>query len=820
MAELAAVISPPSETNRPVCALCGLDAGRNHFTSRHGGEERVFCCLGCMNVYAILLESGVVGEGVDLRQTELFRRSLEMGLVSNLEGTDKPKLSIPPDATVSEALYQVSGMWCSSCAWLIEKSLEEEPGVASAEAFFASDLVKVRYYPQYLPPDRIPRRIERLGYHAGLYSGDTEAAHEERKDLLLRTGLAGFFWLNIMTLNTALYVGYFERIAESVEGFLPFVLMALATPVVFYSARPILNLAWRALLTRTVRMETLLAIGILTAYVFSVAQAVRGESHVYFDTAVAIVTLVLVGKLIERTAKTSTARSITLLYRMMPSKVRLLSGAGERYVSIDALAAGDEFLVKAGERIPADGEVVDGETFVDESLLTGESSPVRKVPGMTVSGGSVNADGVIRVRAARIGADSTLARIIRLVESAMSSRSAIERTVDRISRIFVPAVIVIAALTFVTLWAGGWTTLGEAVMRSITVLVIACPCALGMATPLAVTAAIGAASREGILVGDSGILERIDKIDLVVFDKTGTITNGHFSVIDGLAGNSAPPDEHLRLIASLERYSEHPLGKAVMRYARERSVSPGEAENIRILKGEGILGEIEGRPVFAGNRKLLESLAVELSDCYADQARQWESRGLTVVFYGWNGKAEGLLAFGDAIRDGAEQVIEALKRRGTESRIISGDSHATTAWVAQTIGADGFIAESSPEQKTVEIEKLRSSGKTIAMVGDGINDAPALARADLGIAMGSGADIAMKASAVVLMTSSLEKILSVFDISRRAVSIVRQNLFWAFFYNTAGISLALTGYLSPIFAAAAMLVSSLSVIFNSMRLNK
>ncbi|MBK9315436.1 MAG: heavy metal translocating P-type ATPase [Acidobacteria bacterium] len=810
------------ESAKAACALCGLDAGRNHFTSRHNNEEKIFCCLGCMNVYAILMESGVVTAGQNLRDTELFKRILEMGLISNRNEAPRTakKIELPADTPLSETIYQVSGMWCSSCAWLIERSLEEEPGVASAEAFFASDLVKIKYYPQFLPPDRIPQRIAKLGYQASEYTGDNEAANAERKDLLLRTGIAAFFWLNIMTLNTALYVGYFERIAESIDRFLPYVLMALATPVVIYSARPITHLAWRALINKTVRMETLLAIGILTAYIFSIIQVFRGVSHVYFDTASAIVTLVLIGKLIERTAKSRTTQAITMLYRMMPKKVRLLAGGDERFVSIEALNVDDVFVVKAGERIPADGRVIEGESFADESLLTGESAPVKKVPGSIVTGGSVNADGVLHIVAQRVGGDSTLAQIIHMVENAMSSKSTIERTVDRISRIFVPIVIVVAALTFLICWGAGLTTPGEAVMRSIAVLVIACPCALGMATPLAITAAIGAASRQGILIGDSSILERIRKIDLVVFDKTGTVTYGDFALQESTTGDSSMPGDHLRLIASLERYSEHPLGRAILRQAERQRIDVTEASEIQIVKGEGIKGQVDGRAVFIGNRRMLENSGLSLPVTFADMASNSEHRGLTVVFYGWDGMIKGALAFGDTIRQEASAVVRSLKDRGIETRIISGDAAATTAWVSESIGADGFIAEARPGDKTAEIEKLQRAGNITAMIGDGINDAPALAQADLGIAVGSGTDIAMKASSVVLMTSSLSRILDVFDLSRKTVAIVRQNLFWAFFYNTAGISLALTGLLSPIFAAGAMLVSSLSVIVNSMRLNR
>lgn len=860
----------PDDLKDQSCDLCGLAVGRHPFTDSFAGEERAFCCLGCMNVYAILLESGVVGSGQDIRETEVFKRSLALGLISN--GGQQVKaglLPIPPDAPTQEALLQVSGMWCSSCAWLIEHALTGERGVVSAEAFFASDLVKVKYCPQYLPPNRIAERIAQLGYRASQYTGENETANAERRDLLLRIGIAGFLWLNIMTLSMALYVGYFEEIAPSVRRFLPFVLMGLATPVIFYSAMPILRLAWRGFLNRTVRMETLLGIGIVAAYIYSAAQAFLGGEHVYFDTASAIVTLVLTGKLIERTAKERTAQAITLLYRMMPKKVRLLTanllGREERFVTIEALNAGDVFVVKSGERIPADGIVIEGSTHVDESLLTGESSPVEKEPGSQVVAGSVNAGNVIQVRATKVGGDTTLAQIIRRVEHALSSKSSLERAVDRVSRIFVPSVIVVALLTFLICWLGGFAHSGEALMRAITVLVIACPCALGMATPLAITSAIGWASGQGILVSDSRVLETIRKIDAVIFDKTGTVTEGHFALLevwsapanaqihpqlaanarvpeavatrfssalapstsrlrgnDGFCFESAPETNFkcLQIIASLERYSEHPLGRAVVRQAAEQGIELLEAREIEIRKGLGLTGTVAGRRVFVGNRRLAEEHALFLPESIEYRAQLLENEGRTVALFGWDGEVRGLLVFGDRIREDAAAVFSDLKRRGIRTIIVSGDARETTAWVAALVGADDFIAEALPDEKTAVIEKLQAQGLTVAMIGDGINDAPALAAANLGIAVGSGADIAMKAAAIVLMSNSLSKLLDIFDLAGKTWRVVRQNLFWAFIYNTLGISLAVAGILNPIMAAGAMLLSSLSVIGNSIRLSR
>jgi heavy metal translocating P-type ATPase len=819
----------------PACDLCGLGSGKHPLTQRIGDVERVFCCLGCENVFLILSESGIVASGQDLRQTELFKRSLALGLISqeSREGAragQPAKPEVPEGAPAQEMLLQIGGMWCTSCAWLIEHALGSVAGVASAEASFASDLVKVKYYPQYLPPENIVKRINQLGYTASEYSGETETASREERDLLIRLGLSAFLWLNIMTFSSALYVGYFEHIAESVHRGMPFLLMALATPVVFYCAQPIFRLVWRGLLNRTIRMEALLGLGIGVAYVYSSVQAWVGGSHVFFDTASGIVTAVLAGKVIERNAKGRAARWITSLHQMLPNKVRLLVEGQERFVSVAALEAGEIFVVKAGERIAADGRVTAGESHADEALLTGESSPVAKRPGDLVAAGSVNLDGVLHVQATRTAGDSTLARIIALVNQALTSRSPLERTADRVARIFVPCVMVLASLTFVFYDFVAGAGLSVSLMRGITVLIIACPCALGLATPLAITAAMGSAARAGILVCDSRVLETLGKVDTVILDKTGTVTDGKFSLLHvGLASEhlpessigQAPTREQILLrLAALEQYSEHPLGRALVEFVRQKEPVILDASAVSVHKGQGITGVVEGRKVFVGNRRLVLSLGIRVDDASEARATQWEWEGKTITFFGWDGCFHGLLAFGDKLRDEAVEVVAELKRRGTKVQLVSGDSPSTTRWIADCLGADSYQAEVLPEHKADVVRQLQREGATVAMVGDGINDAPALAQADLGIAMGTGTDIAMKAAAVVLMTCSLRKILEVFDLASRTLRVVRQNLFWAFLYNAIGITLAVAGYLNPIFAAAAMLLSSLSVVGNSLRLNR
>ncbi len=828
------------------CDLCGLRCGKHPLQQAVGELDRYFCCLGCMNVYLILWESGAIQAGQDVRETELFQRSLQLGLISNRASDEVSSETIAtPAGPTEELLLHVTGMWCTSCAWLIEHAIATVPGVVKAEASFAADLVKVQYQPQITPSERVMSRINALGYKAQTYEDHNEAADAERRDLIIRFGLAAFLWANVMSFSLALYAGYFEQISGSVRRGLPFLLMALATPVVFYCAQPVLRVAWRGLLNRTIRMESLLALGILAAYGYSVVQAFRGEIHLYFDTATVIVALVLAGKLIERNAKEKASHWIAQLHRMMPNKARLLSKGTERFVSADALEPGQIFVVKAGERIPADGVVTEGESHADESLLTGESVPVRKRSGENVAAGSINVDGVISVQATNSASDSTLSRIIALVEKALSSRSDLERTVDRVSRIFVPCVVLTALLTFLFTWTAGAATLAQALMRAITVLVIACPCALGLATPLAITAAFGAASRHGILVRDGHVLETLRKVDTVILDKTGTVTEGKFSLLefvacrrfcaepvlagvapsgqatmlDSAVSPSVPSDdETLPLLASLEQYSEHPLAKAVADFARQQRLTMHDATSVEIHKGRGITGVVGEKNVFVGNRRLTRELGIWIDEAAEQQASQWEEQGKTVSFLGWNGELRTLAAFGDRLKPEAVDLVMELKRRGLDVHLVSGDARATTKWIASCVGSDSYECEVLPEEKAGVVRRLQEQGAVVAMVGDGINDAPALAQADLGIAMGSGADVAMKAAAVVMMNNSLHKVLDVFALSQKTMRIVRQNLFWAFFYNTAGITLAVAGILNPIMAASAMLLSSLSVVGNSMRL--
>ena len=780
-----------------LCALCSLNCGTKPIELKVDGETSTFCCLGCLNVHAILRESGVLKAGVDPRETELFKRSLAMGLISTRSEPTAASKKLPDGGVIREKMLRVSGMWCGACAWLIEHTLQKEQGVILAEVYFASDLLKVQYDPRYTPPGHLESRIRSLGYEVSEYAENSKASQAERKDMLIRLGVALFLWINVMLLNFSVYAGHFGGVPVNLRPYLPFVVMALAAPVVLFSAKPIFRLAWRGLMNGAIRMEALLALGIITAFGYSTWQSFQGSNHIYFDLACAITALTLLGKWIERGAKEKTASAIAGLYETMPRKARLVdSGSGERFINIDALKADDLFVVKAGERIPADGLVIEGESHADESLLTGESAPVAKHAGDKVTGGSINQGGVLRVCATAVGENSTLAQILSSVESALGKRSEIERSTDKAARIAVPLVIVFAvALAVFT---------GD-VLRAVSVLVIACPCALGIATPLALTAAVGYASRRGILISDPRVLEIIRKLDAVVLDKTGTITMGHFELLE-------VPQEDFPMIAAVERFSEHPLGRAVTERFAQSGRKAMQASSIEVHRGLGISGLVGVGCLSIGSWKLFDAIEMD-ADPETDAGR-------TVVYYGWDRVVAGRLVFGDRIRPEARELVEKLHSLGIRTMIVSGDSPAATRWASRSVGAQEFRAEVLPGGKAQIVEELQGSGLTVAMIGDGINDAPALAKANLGIAMGGGTDLAMKAATIVLMKNDLGRVIEMLSLSRRTLRVIRQNLFWSFGYNTVGLVIASFGLLNPILASSAMVVSSICVTANALRLSR
>ncbi len=803
------------------CDLCGLRLPRSPFTDERGGSTYFFCCAGCRHVFRLLTESGLI-DG-NYTESALYKQCLSLGIIGRPERSPSAPELTPADLKdARELVLHLDGMWCSACSWLIEKVLGSQKGVVNAGVVFASDTAKIHYIPYEITAADITKTIEDLGYKALSMDEIRSRGAAERKALLIKMGIALFLLMNIMFFSYVLYIGYFEELAAEAKSLVPVILLVLTVPVVFWCGLPIHRKAWRSLRAGAPTMELLLTMSILSAFFYSLYALLKGDDHFYFDTAAALVTLLLVGKFIERSAKERTAEGIHRLYRMLPAKVRIQTPDGERLVSIETLEKGDRFVVKPGEKIAADGKIRAGSTTVDESLLTGESKPVGKNAGDRVAGSTMNMNGVIEVEALCVGDDTLLSGIIRMVEGALAGKSPLELGVDRVARFFVPAVLLVSLTTAAGLVLSGAGT-ETTVLRAITVLVIACPCALGLATPLAIAAGVGRAAEEGILVRDGVVLQTAGSVDTVVFDKTGTLTEGRFELLEiDAGGNDA--GEALSLLAVLERHSNHPIGDAIVRAAGEEDSRAKDAGGVRITDGMGIEGRVGpkgGRRVMAGRDAFVKEGGFQIPRELAETARDRSGRGHTVVFFGIEGNQNaGCLVLGDGLKPSASEAVGGLAKRGISVSLLSGDSEETTAAVAGRAGIDDYTAEVLPQEKILAVEKLQKGGRTVAMVGDGVNDAPALARADVGIAMGGGTEIAVESSSFTLLRDDLSLVARAFELSGRTVRTIRQNLVWAFLYNTIGIVLAVTGLLNPLIAAAAMLVSSLSVVLNSLSLKE
>jgi Cu+-exporting ATPase len=601
--------------------------------------------------------------------------------------------------------------------------------------------------------------------------------------------------------------------------------LLLATPVQFWLGARFYRAGWKALRARTGNMDLLVAIGTSAGYALSVAHLLSARPgqmpHLYFEASAVVITLVLLGKWLESRAKRQTTEAIRALQRLRPERARVRRDGAQTEIAVEAVRMGDEVIVLPGERIPVDGEVLEGASHADESLVTGESLPVSKARGDRVIGGAVNAEGRLVVRTLAIGAETMLARIIRLVESAQARKAPIQRLVDRVSAVFVPVVIGIAALTLLGwgLAAGDWT---QATLNAVAVLVIACPCALGLATPTAVMAGTGMAARHGILIKDAQALELAHAVRQVAFDKTGTLTEGRPALVALVPAAGIDAREALALAGALQQGSEHPLARAVLVAAREQGVAVPSAKAVRALPGRGIEGVVQDRRLLLGSARLLEDAGID-PGALAAQAAAFEEQGRTVSWLAGpdaGGAVLALLAFGDAAKPSARPAIERLRALGVRSVMLTGDNRRAAQAIAAALGLDAFEAQVLPGDKARAVEGLRARGGKVAMVGDGINDAPALAAADVGIAMGTGTDVAMHAAGITVMRGDLRLVPDAIEISRRTYAKIRQNLFWAFIYNVVGIPLAALGLLNPVIAGAAMALSSVSVVTNALMLRR
>jgi P-type Cu+ transporter len=712
----------------------------------------------------------------------------------------------------------VGGMTCASCVNRVERALRKVPGVSDAVVNLATESARVTF----APSEQIEAQIRRAVRNAGYEPRAAEAAAEE--DL---SPWVGFAPVAVgLLLSLPLVVPMFGELAGRhwmLPAWLQFV---LATPVQFILGARFYKAGWHALKAGTGNMDLLVAIGTSAGWGLSMwLWLAQGHEHLYFEASAVVVTLVMLGKWLEARAKRQTTTAIRALQALRPEVAHvLLRAGGEADLPLAEVMSGDRLVVLPGERIPADGELEQGDTHVDESMLTGEPLPVAKSAGARVTGGSINGEGRFVMRATAVGQESVLARIIRLVEDAQAAKAPIQRLVDQVSAVFVPVVLVIAAITL-----AGWLFAGagmeEALIHAVAVLVIACPCALGLATPAAIMAGTGVAAKHGILIKDAEALEVAHRVDTVAFDKTGTLTVGQPRLVAFVPAADVDADAQLAAAASLQAGSEHPLARAVVAAARERNIAWSAPDAVRAVPGRGTEGEVGARSYLVASLHWLQELGVPLAGL-EPEVRRLQGGGATLSAFverATEGLAlRALMAFADEPKPGAAEALAQLRRRGLRLVMISGDNRAAAIAMAARLGLapEDVQAEVLPGDKAARVAALREGGHVVAMVGDGVNDAPALAAADVGIAMGTGTDVAMHAAGITLMRGDVGLVAGALDISRRTVGKIRQNLFWAFAYNVAGIPLAALGYLSPVVAGAAMAMSSVSVLTNALLLKR
>ncbi|MBD9591164.1 copper-translocating P-type ATPase [Pseudomonas sp. PDM03] len=744
--------------------------------------------------------------------------------------TEQARVQAPSDSlpalmdAVQQAGYSVpqqslelsiDGMTCASCVGRVERALAKVPGVKSVSVNLANERAHLELLGQ-IDPQTLIAAVTKAGYNARVWevehpSTDTQhqRLHRERWVLIMAIALA-------LPLVLPMLLQPF-----GVHWMLPaWVQFALATPVQFIFGARFYVAAWKAVRAGAGNMDLLVALGTSAGYGLSLyewATAAGRMPHLYFEASAVVIALVLLGKYLESRAKRQTASAIRALEALRPERAIQVIDGREQDVAISALRLNDLVLVKPGERFPVDGEVVEGQSHADEALISGESLPVPKQPGDKVTGGAINGEGRLLVRTQALGAETVLARIIRLVEDAQAAKAPIQKLVDKVSQVFVPTVLLIALATLIGWWLYG-APMETALINAVAVLVIACPCALGLATPTAIMAGTGVAARHGILIKDAEALERAHEVSAVVFDKTGTLTSGapriaHLNAIDG--------DEAalLQMAGALQRGSEHPLAKAVLDACAERGLTVADVSDSQSLTGRGIAGNLEGRRLALGNRRLLEESGLSAGPL-ADAATAWETEGRTLSWLIEQSPTPtvlGLFAFGDTLKSGALQAVQQLSARHISSHLLTGDNRGSAKVVAEALGITDVHAEVLPADKAATVAELKKTG-VVAMVGDGINDAPALAAADIGIAMGGGTDVAMHAAGITLMRGDPRLVPAALEISRKTYAKIRQNLFWAFVYNLIGIPLAAFGFLNPVLAGAAMALSSVSVVSNALLL--
>ncbi|MGD9289501.1 MAG: cation-translocating P-type ATPase [Desulfobacterales bacterium] len=831
------IVKLSSKNSADVCNLCGLALRAGRHTAVHAARTYQFCCLGCLQVFSILMEATGESDPTTFRQSELFKQCQELGIIPRSEadllsshadnrrsnksptGLSEPTKRTPHSTTSAEGVLslnlKVSNLWCPACAWLIDETLKKTPGIINSVCNFSTDRLQVNYNPIKTSPDRIIDTVKKLGYRAAEPDASRDAL--ERRREFTRFAVSAFLTMNIMMLSYALYSGFFTEYSRDTIYKLSWPAFVMATVVVVYGGFEFFKKAWFGLTNAAFSMETLIIMGSVSAYVYSTVNLFAGSIHIYYDTAAMLITLVLLGKTLERRAKGSVLEGLENFFSLKPSKVRICTDdfpAG-RYVSADHLSEKDVFRIDENEIIPADGRVMDGNGTVDESSLTGEALPIRKKPGDTLRSGTRVIKGSFKVNAQKVGANSTLGQMIAIIEKTLMTKTPLEGKTDTVLHWFVPIIIMLAAGTaFVCLMVG--ISLEASILRAVTVLVISCPCALGIAIPLARVAGISIAGKKGILVRDFKAFEQAERVTAVVFDKTGTITTGRWKLLDIICDAPLGKDQALAWAAGLEKNSEHFIAIEITNQAKTKNIRPLALTNIQ-HDDKGIRGEADGRTFKIGSAEFLEE---ELNETIAlkNEPAVNETANHSFVYLGVDGQLVAIFVFGDALKKDAAVTIENLHNKGYYLALVSGDGEQTTRAVGKKIGIQRSLGSQLPRDKSRFIVELQQKGYRVAMVGDGINDAPALVQADLSIAVHSSGQLSRETADITLMRGEPSQLLEFFIFARLVNKKISQNLAFTYLYNAVSIPIAMSGLLSPLVAVGAMLLSSLSVTGNTLML--
>ncbi len=742
-----------------------------------------------------------------------------VNLDSLIDNIEKLGFSVQAGPAANKTIQMdIKGMSCAACAARIEKKLQAMEGISRATVNLATNKAVVDYNPLLSNSETITAAIDNLGYCARMVSwektvpadNETSEVHHLRRLLIASIILSSPLILGMILMLLGLKAGLLHN---------PYLQLILVTPVQFFIGFRFYKNAFLALRSGGSNMDVLVAMGTSAAYLFSVYNMLTGDiNNLYFETSAFIITLILAGKYMEAVAKNKTTESIRALSGLQAQAARVIKDGMEEDIPVEEVQIGDIILIRPGEKIPVDGNIVEGKSSVDESMLTGESLPVEKMPGDPVVGSTINTSGSFKFQTTRVGKDTVLAQIIKMVEDAQGSKAPIQKIADQVSGVFVPAIIAAAFLTFfLQYWLGDGLT--SAVTAAVAVLVIACPCALGLATPTAIMVGTGIGAENGIFIKGGEYLETAYKINTLVLDKTGTITRGKPEVTDIIALGNMNAKEIIRIAGIAEKHSEHPLGEAIYSKAKDEGHELPDAVNFEALPGLGLKADWNEMAILLGNRRLMEQMDMDLSSSipFLDAL---EEDGKTAMLLAVNHSLQGIIAVADTVRENAAAAIKEIKEMGIEVYMLTGDNQRTAKAIARQVEIEQIIAEVLPGDKAAKIVELKKQGKTVAMVGDGINDAPALAAADIGIAVGTGTDVAMETAQITLMRSDLRSIPVAIRLSRTTMKHIKQNLFWAFFYNIIGIPFAALGFLSPVLAAGAMSLSSVSVVSNSLRLRR